>query len=205
MISLVIDTATEACSAALLRDDALLAERHEMVGRGHAERLVSMIGELLAEAGLARVEAVLVDCGPGSFTGIRVGLAAARALGFAWAATVRGYSSMASIAAAGERSDRVAVAITGGHGELFVQRFGRHPLVPLTPLASLPPAQAARDLDDVEIIGSGADAVVAARGWGKAVAAVPRAADARLLPAALADLPPAPLYGRPPDAKRPGA
>ena len=73
---LVIDTATAACSVALLDGDRVFAERHEVVGRGHAERLVPMIAEL-PDGG--RAEAILVDVGPGSFTGIRVGLAAARA------------------------------------------------------------------------------------------------------------------------------
>ena len=201
MITLVIDTATEACSAALLRDGAVLAERYELVGRGHAERLVPMIEELLIETGIAHADAVLVDCGPGSFTGIRVGLAAARAFGFAWSATVHGYSSMALLAAMQEGGS-VAVAVTGGHGEVFVQRFARSPLTPLSELTSMPPGEAAAIFSEERVIGSGAEAVVTARQSGQAVTAYPRAADAYLLPAVLTDLAPTPLYGRPPDAKR---
>ncbi|MET1110776.1 MAG: tRNA (adenosine(37)-N6)-threonylcarbamoyltransferase complex dimerization subunit type 1 TsaB, partial [Allosphingosinicella sp.] len=74
---LVIETATAACSAALVEGDILIDERHELVGRGHAERLVPMIEALLAGR---RPGSILVDCGPGSFTGLRVGLAAARAV-----------------------------------------------------------------------------------------------------------------------------
>lgn len=172
-----------------------------MVGRGHAERLVPMIGELLAENDGVRIDAMLVDCGPGSFTGIRVGLAAARAFGFAWHVPVRGYCSTTVLAAACDGQADVAVAITGGHGEVFVQRFGRSPLVPLTALASLLPQDAAQVVSEGQIVGSGAASVIAARGWGRAISVSPRAADARLLPPDFAGLPPAPLYGRPPDAK----
>jgi len=198
--TLVIDTATAACSVALLEGEAELATAHELVGRGHAERLVPMIQEVMAAAGVARAGAILVDCGPGSFTGIRVGLAAARALGLAWAVPVRGYSALAIIAAAGRQGETVAVAIAGGHGELFVQRFGFDPLAPLDTLRSLPPVAAAAAIADDHVLGSGAEALVAARGRGHASPRLPDAADARLLPPDLASLPPTPLYGRPPDA-----
>ena len=78
MFVLVIETATAACSVALLDGDRVVAARHELVGRGHAERLVPMIGEVLAEAGQNRADLIQVDCGPGSFTGLRVGISAAR-------------------------------------------------------------------------------------------------------------------------------
>jgi tRNA threonylcarbamoyladenosine biosynthesis protein TsaB len=202
--TLVIETATAACSVAVLDGAARLAGAHEVVGRGHAERLVPMIGEVLAQAGVARADRVLVDCGPGSFTGIRVGLAAARALGYAWGVPVLGYSALALIAAA-ERGDEesVAVAITGGHGELFVQRYARLPLAPLTDLRSLPPAQAAAVIAESRVLGSGAAALVVARGSGEAEERFPDAADAGLLPVGLATLPPTPIYGRAPDAKLP--
>ena len=201
MTILVIETATAACSVALLDGGQVAAARHELVGRGHAERLVPMIGEVLAQAGCTRAALIQVDCGPGSFTGIRVGLAAARALALAWGVPVAGYSAMALIAATAEED--VGVAIAGGHGELFVQRFARAPLTPADSLRSLTPAAAAAEIGDDLIVGSGAEALVAARGWGRAAEAFPDAADARLLPAALTALPPSPLYGRAPDAKLP--
>jgi tRNA threonylcarbamoyl adenosine modification protein YeaZ len=201
MMTLVIETATAACSVALLDGDRILAARHELVGRGHAERLVPMIGEVLEQAGHRRADLIQVDCGPGSFTGIRVGLAAARALALAWGAPVAGFSALALIAAAA-RED-VGVAISGGHGELFVQRFAQAPLVPVGALRSLKPEDAAASIPDALVLGSGATALVAARGHGQAEEAYPDAADARLLPAALASLPPIPLYGRAPDAKLP--
>jgi len=198
---LVIETATAACSVALLEGDRVVAARHEVVGRGHAERLVPMIGEVLAEAGTNRADLIQVDCGPGSFTGIRVGIAAARGLALAWGVPVSGFSALALIAATA-RED-VGVALSGGHGELFVQRFGHAPLSPADPLQSLRPEAAALAIPDELVLGSGAEALVAARGTGRAEEAFPNAADARLLPAALTDLPPTPLYGRAPDAKVP--
>jgi len=198
---LVIETATAACSVALLEGDRVVAARHEVVGRGHAERLVPMIGEVLAEAGTNRADLIQVDCGPGSFTGIRVGIAAARGLALAWGVPVSGFSALALIAATA-RED-VGVALSGGHGELFVQRFGHAPLSAADPLQSLRPEAAALAIPDELVLGSGAEALVAARGTGRAKEAFPNAADARLLPAALTDLPPTPLYGRAPDAKVP--
>jgi len=198
---LVIETATAACSVALLEGDRVVAARHEVVGRGHAERLVPMIGEVLAEAGTNRADLIQVDCGPGSFTGIRVGIAAARGLALAWGVPVSGFSALALIAVTA-RED-VGVALSGGHGELFVQRFGHAPLSAADPLQSLRPEAAALAIPDELVLGSGAEALVAARGTGRAEEAFPNAADARLLPAALTDLPPTPLYGRAPDAKVP--
>lgn len=196
---LVIETATAACSTALLAaDGTLIDERHEIVGRGHAERLLPLVAELLA----GRVpNAILVDCGPGSFTGVRVGLAAAHGLAIGWRVPLAGFSSLAAIAAATEARGDVGVALTGGHGELFVQSYAGDPLAPLDDLKSLPPAAAAAAVAAKRVYGSGAAALVAARGWGEAHDALPRAADARLLPAPLRALAPRPIYGRAPDAK----
>ncbi|HEX8241760.1 MAG TPA: tRNA (adenosine(37)-N6)-threonylcarbamoyltransferase complex dimerization subunit type 1 TsaB [Allosphingosinicella sp.] len=196
---LVIDTATAACSVALVDGDSLVGERHELVGRGHAERLVPMIEALL---GRRRPEAILVDCGPGSFTGIRVGLAAAHGLAIGWGVPLTGYSSMAAVAAAERRAGvEIAVALAGGHGQLFVQTFGEDAMRPLDTLRSLTPVEAAAAIRAHRVAGSGAAALVAARGSGEAVDALPRAADARFLAPALRSLPPRPIYGRAPDAK----
>jgi len=195
---LIIETATSACSVALVDGDRLVDERHEIVGRGHAERLVPMIEALLAGR---RPDSILVDCGPGSFTGIRVGLAAAQGLRIGWQVPLAGFSSMAAIAAAAGTGGEIAVALDGGHGQLFVQSFGEVPMRPLDALRSLPPAEAAGAIGAARVAGSGADALIEARGHGEAIDALPRAADARLLPAALRSLAPRPLYGREPDAK----
>lgn len=195
---LVIDTATAACSVALVDGEVLVDERHELVGRGHAERLVAMIEALLAGR---RPDSILVDCGPGSFTGVRVGLAAAHGLAIGWSVPLSGYSSMAAVAAATGTGGEIAVALEGGHGQLFVQTFGEEVMRPLDTLRSLPPAQAGAAIRTDRVAGSGASVLVAARGSGEAIDALPRAADARLLPVALRSLAPRPIYGRAPDAK----
>lgn len=202
MRTLVIETATAACSVAVIEDDVLIAEQHVVVGRGHAEHLLPMIAAL-PDGG--RAGAILVDCGPGSFTGIRVGIAAARALAFGWGADVHGYSSLSLIAAAAFAEDpacpALAVVIEGGHGELFMQTF-TPPLAADGPLMSLLPAAALTAIGSLPAIGSG-------RRWltgepGQAIAGherLPRAADAPLLPLAARRLDPTPIYGRAPDAK----
>ncbi|HEX8641214.1 MAG TPA: tRNA (adenosine(37)-N6)-threonylcarbamoyltransferase complex dimerization subunit type 1 TsaB [Allosphingosinicella sp.] len=195
---LAIDSATAACSAALIGPAGeVIDEAHEVVGRGHAERLVPMIEALL---GGRRPLAVLVDCGPGSFTGIRVGLAAAHGLAIGWQVPVSGYSSLALLAAASGAAE-VAAAMEGGHGELFVQSFAGDPIASLDEPRSLPPREAAASVAAELVVGSGAEALVAARGFGTFRGALPRAADARRLPPALRSLAPRPIYGRAPDAR----
>ncbi len=198
--TLVIDTVSAACSAALLdADGAILAEHHELIERGHAERLMPAIAAMLGER---RPDAILVDCGPGSFTGLRVGLAAAHGLAIGWNVPLAGYSACALLAAMA-RSDgaRVTAALEGGHGQLFVQSFAGDPLAPVDLLQSLPPGEAAQASEAELVIGSGAASLVAARGWGEVRDLFPRASSALLLPATLRALPPRPLYGRAPDAK----
>ena len=202
---LVIDTATAACSVALIENGEVRFSMREHVGRGHAERLVPMIETMLADPGGVVPDAILVDCGPGSFTGVRVGLAAAIGLGMGWRAPVSGCSSMALVAAARFAADPAldacAVALTGGHGELFVQRFAAHPFAARDDFVSLTPQAAAAFATDRVVAGSGAATLVAARGSGEAIEALPDAADAALLPATFRALAPRPIYGRAPDAK----
>jgi len=194
---LAIETATSSCSIALFDGERLVDQSHDIVGRGHAERLIPMIEALLAGR---RPSALLVDCGPGSFTGIRVGLAAAHGLAIGWAIPLHGFSLLALLAALGDEEE-VAVAVEGGHGQLFVQSYRREPLVATDMLASLTPALAADYVTAPVIAGDGAEALVAARGHGTARPATARAADVMRLPPALRALPPRPIYGRPPDAK----
>ncbi len=199
-LTLVIDSVSAACSVALIdADGAVLAETHELVGRGHAERLVPMVAELLD----GRVpDSVLVDCGPGSFTGLRVGLAAAQGLAIGWAVPLAGYSAPALLAAMADRPrDPVAAAIQGGHGELFVQSFAGASLEPTDDLRSLPPEAAAALVRPELVVGSGAGQLVAARGWGEALDLLPRAAAAWRLPLPLRSLIARPIYGRAPDAR----
>ena len=161
-----------------------------------------MIAELPDGGRAARV---LVDCGPGSFTGVRVGLAAAIGLGIGWRAEVVGFSSLALVAAAAfaRHADAMALAVVmeGGHGEVFMQAFARDPFAPLAPLASLKPEAALAALGDLLAVGNGIPRLIALDALARCDAALPDAADAILLPPAFAALAPRPIYGRAPDAK----
>lgn len=200
-LTLVIETATTACSVALIRDGAVVAEQHEVVGRGHAERLITMIAEL-PDGG--RAGRILVDCGPGSFTGIRVGIAAARGLALGWGAEVTGFSSLPLVAAAALAADPalddLAVVLEGGHGEVFMQAFTR-PLAETGPFASHRPEAALAALGSRPAIGNGVRHLAALDPGLDLREALPRAADAALLPPAFTALPARPIYGRAPDAK----
>ncbi len=195
---LAFDTSTAACTAALFDDDGqCLDSRDELIGRGHAERLAPMLAELLDGR---RAETILVGIGPGSFTGIRVGIAAAHGLAIGWGATVLGMSSLALLAASAKVDGDVAAAVSGGHGEVFVQQFDSA-LRPTTQLFNLPPAQASAAVTAETIAGSAAGALVDARGKGTALDAWPQASFALDLPESLRSLAPDPLYARAPDAK----
>jgi len=95
----------------------------------------------------------------------------------------------------------VAAALQAGHGELFVQSFAGDPLEPTDALRSLRPEAAAAAVSAPLVVGSGAAALVAARGFGDALDLLPRAAEALRLPLALRSRPPRPIYGRAPDAR----
>jgi tRNA threonylcarbamoyl adenosine modification protein YeaZ len=194
---LAFDTSSAACTAALFDGGACVGRRDELIGRGHAERLVPMIAELLDGRAAC---AVLVGVGPGSFTGIRVAIAAAHGLAIGWGAQVSGMSSLALLAAGAATEGKIAAAVTGGHGELFVQQFDGMTSRPLSELRNLPPVEAARFADAPLVVGSGARQLVEARGWGEAREAWPSAADALKLPEELRVLAPKPVYARAPDA-----
>lgn len=199
---LAFDTSSAACTAALF-DGAgtCIARADEIIGRGHAERLVPMIAELMDGRSATQL---LVGVGPGSFTGIRVAIAAAHGLGIGWGAQVSGMSSLALLAA-GAGSDEVAVAVAGGHGELFIQQFGGPGSESAGKLFNLSPTEAAPVTDAKLVIGSGAQQLVDARGWGEARAAFPCAADALKISPSLRALPAKPVYARAPDARVPEA
>lgn len=195
---LAFDTSSAACTAALFdQSGACLDRRDEVIGRGHAERLVPMLDAMLAGR---RADTILVGVGPGSFTGIRVAIAAAHGLAIGWNAALLGMSSL-TLLAAGAGADELAAAVAGGHGELFVQQFGGQGSEPAGPLFNLPPAAAAAATSARLVVGSGARALVDARGWGEARDALPAAADALKIPEGLRTLAPKPVYARAPDAK----
>lgn len=202
MLTLAIDCATEACSVALFDGEERIAADYRILGRGHAEQLIPMIAEL-PERG--RADRIAVATGPGSFTGLRVGIAAARALAFAWGAELVGYPTLALIAAMARAQlgqHAVTVAMTGGHGEWFVESFGSDGLQSRA-FAALTPGEAVVAAEE-RVAGNQAEALVALRGTGQALPLWPDAGAMMLLPQAAwltSDV--RPIYGRAPDARLP--
>lgn len=196
---LAIDCATPALSVALFDGGRCIAAHHQAIGRGHAEALLPAVAAL-PEGG--RCDRILVDVGPGSFTGVRVGLAAATALGFAWSVPVEGYGCLDLVAAMARarlgRADPVAVVMIGGHGELFWAWCGPDGIAQVhsTPVAAL-----AATLDAALVVGSGAEQFVAARGHGEALPLLPDARCIPLLASAQRSRPARPVYGRGADAR----
>lgn len=204
MRRLVIDSATENCSVALIEDGKLIAGDGLILGRGHAERLVPMIAAL-PDKGLANV--IAVDVGPGSFTGIRVGLAAARALAMAWGARLEGFESLTLVAAMAQAQHpglAVDVCMSGGHGEWFFQPFAADGNS-LAPLASLAPADAIARSTAPIVAGSQATGLAQARDAVVAIDLRPDARHALLLGLSDFHADPRPSYGRAPDARLPTA
>ena len=130
MILLAIDTSGSGCNAAVYdsETDKTLGSAGEEIGRGHAERLMDFIDQALAEAGveLPAIGRIAVTIGPGSFTGIRVGVAAARGLSLALAIPSVGITTLAVLAAQHLRDHPgtpVFVAMDAKRGEAYCQAF----------------------------------------------------------------------------------
>ncbi len=201
MRTLAIETASEACSVALFNGGRLVARDHRVLGRGHAEQLVPMIAGL-PEKGQA--DRIVVSLGPGSFTGVRIGLATARALGVAWGVEVLGYPTLALIAAmaqAQHEKSSLTVCVSGGHGEWFIQDFGPDGL-PQTEVQSQTPDQAQHDIRHPFAAGNRASDLLGPDLTERhALDLLPDASAVLLLPEVLFSPARTPIYGRAPDAK----
>lgn len=125
MLILAFDTTAAACSVALWRDGVVLQRAHAVMDYGQAEALMPMIVDTMAAAGLAyeALDRIAVTIGPGSFTGVRVGLAAARGIAMATDKPVVGVTTMDVLAHAVPDSAGVIVAIDTKRGDFFMQKF----------------------------------------------------------------------------------
>ena len=199
MRTLAFDTATEACSVALFDGDRLIAHDHRIIGRGHAEALLPAIAAL-PDGG--RADVVRVGVGAGSFTGIRVAIAVARALAFAWNAELVGFSTLSLVAATAREvsDDPLLVVMEGGHGEWLCQPFAVDG-APAADLVSLTPAAAVAAWDQAMVAGNRAAPFVERRGSGNAIDALPDARHALRVPVIARDAAVRPLYARAPDAR----
>lgn len=174
------DTATPACSAALWAGGEVTACRRIEGGGRHAEALVPMLREVAAEGGipLAAVDRFAVTIGPGSFTGIRIGLATARGLALALKRPLIGLSTLEVLAAgvpAAERDGPILAALDAGRGRLYAQLFDRS-----LGALSEPQALVAEALPDlVEVAASGGPLSVVGTGQAVALAALAPGIDAR--------------------------
>ncbi len=131
MLVLAIDTALDACSAAVLDADAeaLLAAQTLDIDRGHAEALIPLVERVMKVAGVGfeAIDRIVTTVGPGSFTGLRVGISAARGFALVTGKPAVGVTTLAALAAPHlSESDAVPVvaAIDARHGNLYLQMFG---------------------------------------------------------------------------------
>jgi tRNA threonylcarbamoyl adenosine modification protein YeaZ len=217
---LAIDTALGAVSACVLDDGDLDPEAVESIPmeRGHAEALLPLIDRVVAGTGggFAALGRVAVTVGPGSFTGLRVGIAAARAIGIACEIPVVGVSTLAALAASliVEQGDEIiGTAIDARHGNVYIAAFARDGKAVIAPrIATAREAARALGSGPVRLAGSGAALVAreAGNAGGVEPAGETLAPDivfvARL--GLLADpllAPPRPLYLKAPDARPQGA
>lgn len=221
---LAIDTALSACSAAVFdaAKGTMLALESLLMTRGHAEALMPMIARVMESAGIdfADLDRVAVTVGPGSFTGLRVGISAARGIALAARKPAVGLSTLSVFAApivAQTNEALIVAAIDAAHGNVYIQVFGRagRTLVAprIAPIAEAVQAAMAgapkKDGRAAYLVGPAAELVAAA--W-PANAAPPALFDAPVAPdiewvarlgavAPASDTKPKPLYLRAPDAK----
>jgi len=167
---LAVDTSTEACSAAYL-DDERLVSRCEELGRGHADRILGMIDEVLGEAGvrLGQLQGLAVAQGPGAFTGVRIGIAAVQALAFGAALPVVPVTTLEALAYPLLRRGaiRVLACLDARMGEIYCGYFTADALRGVRlegTLAVAPPADLVVPDGGATAVGRGFDAYPELRG-----------------------------------------
>lgn len=206
---LAFDCAGAQCAAAILCDGEVLATRHVLAERGHAQLLIPMLVDLLDGVGLkfSDIDRFAVTTGPGSFTGIRVALATAHGLALGTGKPIVGVTVFEAMAAAARAPFRLLVAIDSRRAELFVQMFDPTGAPSAEP-AMLPPGAVADWAGPGELTLTGDAARLVVPHLTGRVENLPEDWAAHVDPAVVARLaasrtpgpPPAPFYLRPPDA-----
>lgn len=218
---LAFDCSGAACSAALWMDGGVRVRRFEAMARGQTERLMPMLLEVVAEAGVGflDIDIFASTVGPGAFTGLRVGLATLRGLALAAGRPLLGVTSLEAVAhatRADERRGRILlVVLESRRDDIYAQAFTEALRPQAEPLALLPAALAARFAGQALLVAGEAAprALPALRAAGSDLraASTPGLPDAAVVAALAAArsgearrTPPAPLYLRPPDVTLPG-
>jgi tRNA threonylcarbamoyladenosine biosynthesis protein TsaB len=208
VLTLVLDTAQNACSAAVSRNGVIVAHASEAMQRGHQERLAPMVEAVMGTSGadFEALSRIGVTIGPGSFTGLRVGLAFAKALSLALDIPCIGVNSLEALAAG--RTGFVAAAIAAKGDQIYLQAF-------LNETSLMAPDVLDRSAAGARIaeLWSGDQATLVGSGAAELADVLPSAAvdpapapDICALARLVEDRPtcavrPRPLYLRPPDAK----
>lgn len=218
---LALDTALGACSVALWEDGKIRARRYQARTRGHAEVLMDLVGEVEEEARCRSLDCdrLAVTIGPGTFTGLRVSLAAARGLALATGLPLIGITTLQAIAANTNcKEGQIAALLDAKRGEVYGQIFkagAGSSLVTQPQILTHEAAEAlvrkARGEGPLGLVGTGAKLIASRIGEGALADLVkapdqPDAAVVASLAALVSDpasAPPRPLYLRDPDAKLP--
>lgn len=206
LIVLALDTTGGHCTAALLQGDQLAAQKCENIGRGHAERLAPMVQDIMIDSGISakNIDRVAVCTGPGSFTGLRVGLAFAKGFALPRALPVIGISVPDVLArqADPDQSQKIISVINARRGDVCWGLYDRGQCL-------ISPRTDPVDVAQTQIMGINADQII-----GDGAGLVSTASDITVvsgeslarIAATLSpeEYPPTPLYARGPDAKLPG-
>ncbi|HEY2754009.1 tRNA (adenosine(37)-N6)-threonylcarbamoyltransferase complex dimerization subunit type 1 TsaB [Phenylobacterium sp.] len=205
---LALDTCLSSCSVAVLDGERVLGHGREVMARGHQERLAPMAQEAMAQAGLAfvRLDRIAVTLGPGSFTGLRVGIAFAKGLALALDRPAVGIGTLEALAASAD--GLVFPAIDARRGQLYLQAFedGRALMAPDAVTLEIAAARVAELSQGrpFTLAGSGASLLADLAPAARVLAA--EGADARQVARLAGGREPGPLkplYLRAPDAKLP--